>query len=197
VNLVAELDLGRVGRRPEPLEAEVERELTPEDIEFLNTNRGSRHPTLRSLRSRHHALARCIASGMKDYEASAATGYDVARISILKSDPMFQDLIWHYRDTVEAEYADLHQRLSHLSLVAAEELLDRLEDDPADISINALSELVKMGADRTGHGPQTKSQNTHLHVVNIADRLDAARRRVSANRTLELPSAVVEGPDEA
>ena len=170
-------DLQNAEARTRPLTAVVVRELEEADVALL-AERGSadtaRQP-LKKISQRHHALARNIASGMPDGEAAIVCGYTASRVSILKGDPAFQELIQFYSEDIDAQYADLHERLSALSMDAAEELLERLESDPEKISTAQLLEIVKSGADRTGHGPSS-TQNVN-HNVDIASRLANAIKR--------------------
>ena len=134
---------------------------------------------LHRLRERHHHLARCLASGMSQVEASIVTGYDQSRISILKGDPAFAELIEFYREKTDAIYAELHTTLSGLSRDAAEELRQRIEDQGHEMPVKTLIEIVKLSADRTGHGPSTKSEVNHNHTIGFADRLERARTRAT------------------
>lgn len=183
--------LGRAKRKI--VFAEV-RALERADIEMLQTERGTRAPPLKRLGDRHHALARCLASGMAETDAAIACGYVISRVSILKSDPAFKELLAFYREDTDRAYRDMHERLAGLSRDAADELHARLEEDmQADeksISIGQLLEITKMGADRTGHGPQS-SQNVNVNV-GIAAKLEQARRRVSERQASQ---AVIEQHD--
>lgn len=172
------------GRAPAPVVTTLVRELVPADLQMAATaNRGSVAPAIKRISERHHALARNLASGMKKEEAAFITGYDISRVSILLADPTFSELVEFYRREVTATYLDLHERLSGLAKDAADELSQRLEQDPDSISVGQLIEITKMGADRTGHGP---SSTTQVNVnVGLAARLEEARRRV-ASRTIEL-----------
>lgn len=157
------------------------RALDAADLSLLGEEKGSRAPALKRLGDRHHALARCLASGMTEADAALACGYVGSRVSILKSDPAFKELLAFYRDDTDRAYRDMHERLAGLSRDAVDELHTRLEEDmqaeEKKISVGHLLEIAKMGADRTGHGPQS-SQNVNVNV-GIASRLEAARRRVA------------------
>lgn len=165
------------------------RELDACDIALLAEEKGSKAPALKRLSERHHALARCLASGMEESDAAITCGYVTSRVSILKADPAFQELLAFYRGAVEAKYLDMHGVLAGLSLDAAMELRERLETDiEADekkISVTQLMELTKLGADRTGFGPQASQVNIN---VDLAGRLQAARERVALRRTEEITS---------
>lgn len=178
------LDIIRTrGRAVKPLEARVVRQMTPADLMLLGEEKGSTAPPIKRLRDRHHALARNLASGMKPGDAAIICGYDPSRVSILLGDPTFRNLVDHYRESVDAQYVQLHETLSGMSLDAALILRERMEDDPDKIKVDQLIDVIKTGADRTGYGPSTK-QDVNINV-NLADRLQEARKRV-ASRQLEL-----------
>lgn len=167
------------GRAPKPIAAAVVRELEPSDLVLLGEEKGSKPSAIKRVTERHHALARNIASGMPISEAGMLQGYSLSRVSILQSDPAFKELLEFYREDAQRPYRDLHIRLSGLALDAAEELSNRLEEEPEKVSIGQLMELTKMGADRTGHGPQSSQLNVN---VDLAGRLEAARRRVAMRK---------------
>lgn len=165
------------GRAVRAVSAAVVRPLCEADLTLLGDEKGSTAPPLKRLSERHHALARNLAGGMAPSEAAILCGYALSRVSILQADPAFRELLAFYRTDVEREYRDLHTRLSGLALDAAEELAERLETEPEAISVGQLMEVVKMGADRTGFGPQSSSTNLNVNV-DLAARLEAARKRV-------------------
>jgi hypothetical protein len=144
--------LGNLGRAA--ISATPGRDLTQADLQALEGPRGANLPrSIQRLRSSHHALARCLASGMKASQASLITGYTQNRISLLQDDPAFQALLADYRAEARDIFADLNERMNNLSLDAIEELHERLVDAPEAFSIGMLLDVVKAFADRTGHGP--------------------------------------------
>jgi hypothetical protein len=176
------------GRAPKPIHAAVVRELDRADLVLLATEKGSTSNAVKRLTERHHALARNIASGMAIGEAAVLQGYSISRVSILQTDPAFKELLNFYREDVQRPYRDLHTRLAGLSMDAAEELSNRLEEEPDKVSIGQLMEITKLGADRTGHGPQATNLNVN---VDLAGRLEAARKRVALRKL-----TVIEGDKE-
>lgn len=171
------------GRASRPLTATQVRELDSCDIALLAEERGVQAPPLKRLSERHHALARCLASGMEDGDAAITCGYVISRVSILKADPAFRELLAFYRQDVNSKYLDMHGVLAGLSLDAAMELRERLEADAQvedkTMSVGQLIELTKLGADRTGFGPQSSQLNVN---IDLASRLEAARKRVEQRR---------------
>lgn len=172
------------GRAPIALQPDVVRPLRREDLALLSSEKGVKAPPIAKLRARHHTLARLLAQGTPIVDCMAITGYERSRISILQGDPTFVELVTYYANLVEEKYLDTHARLGELTTNALEIINEKLETtDIDDISFGVLTELVKLGADRTGHGP-TSTQNTNVNV-NFANRLEEARKRV-AQRALEL-----------
>lgn len=172
-----DLDIaGVIGRKTRPLHAEVLRELTPSDIGLLATERAIKPSALQRITDRHHALARCLASGMSATEACLVTGYTPSRVSILRGDPSFEELIEFYRGDRGSQVVDLQQRMASLALDATAEIQERLELEPASVATDQLLDIVKLTADRTGNGPKSTQVNVN---VNLGDRMKAARERAS------------------
>ena len=175
------------GRAAKPVVATVVRELDAADLTLLQEEKGSKPPALKRLSERHHRLARVLASGASPGDAAIECGYDPSRVSILQADPAFQELLSFYRSAVTEKFLDMHGVLAGLSLDAAQELRDRLEAemqaDEKTMSLGQLIELTKLGADRTGFGPSSSQTNLNVNV-DLASRLEAARRRV-ASRTID------------
>lgn len=166
------------GRASKSFHVELGRDLRQSDIALLENARGIKAPEIKKLRDRHHSLARALAAGMKDYEASAITGYSISRISILKADPTFADLLSGYKAQEEAVFADFVTRAGALALEAVNELHDRLEDSPETFTHGQLLEVSKTFADRTGHAPVQRSVSVSTNV-DLGQRLAAARRRLT------------------
>lgn len=150
-----------LGNLTRSLSATYVRDLTAADIDLLNGPRGAALPRqIQKIRSSHHSLARCLASGMKPHQAAEITGYTQNRICLLQQDPAFQALLAEYREEAREIFADLNQRMNNLSLDAIEELQERLNDAPEAFSIAMLLDVVKAFADRTGHGPNSEVKLT-------------------------------------
>lgn len=175
------LDIVRTtGRAASPPSAELLRPLAEADLVLLSQEKGSKPPPLKRIRDRHHALARLLASGKSEGECAAILGYDISRVSILKGDPAFAELLHFYRTNVEAEYLSLHEQLAGVSADALILLREKLEEEGEKLSVAQLLEITRLGADRTGHGPsQTVQQNVN---INLADRLQRATERVRARQ---------------
>ena len=168
--------LRTTGTAARPLDVVVVRELTQGDVEQLNLPRSYEKSPLKRLSTRHHALARCLADGMTQIEASLVTGYTTAGISLLLTDPSFKELVRHYQDKKDASFVDLHDRLAGMAIDIHDELRDRLEEIPEDWTIGQLMEMLKLSADRSGHGP-TERREVDVNI-GLAERLERARKRV-------------------
>lgn len=171
-------DITSPGRRAKPLEAEVARPLAEADLALLATERGITQAPLKRISERHHALARNLAAGLSPAQAAAITGMCGSRISVLQGDPAFQELVTFYRGEKDAAFADMYEQLAGLSKDALLLLRERLEDTPEDFGNGMLLEIVTKLADRSGHGPASRSEVSVN--VNIASRLEEARKRARA-----------------
>lgn len=174
---MSSLGLRTTGRAKAPLSFEIDRFLTDSDLEDLQHERGTKPPQITHLRERHHALAKLIAEGKPIGEAATITRYSISRASILLGDPAFQELVEHYKGLVNDQFVDFNKKLADLAIDAATLIQERMEDEEqaAQISTGQLLSILTVGADRTGHGPSSK---TEVNVkVGLADRLAQARQR--------------------
>lgn len=149
--LFDELLLGdaRGGRRPaRPVALEVERELTEEDLEALESKDSpalsAAQGTLASISFAHHQLARLVAQGLPNPEVSLLTGYSTAYISLLKGDPAFAELLAYYALQEEAKHVDVMERMRTLGLSTMDELQRRLAEEPDGWTKRELMELAEL-----------------------------------------------------
>lgn len=191
--LLQGLGLKVKGRPDAAIPYSVDGDLTDEDLDTLLAGRDSQPNNVKKLRERHHMLARLLTNGnMTDGEVALASGFSISRISILKGDPAFIELMEFYRVKVDAKYLDMHEQLSGLSKDAVLTLRERLEDEPEAVSTRELIEMTKLGADRTGFGPSSKQE---VNVkIGLADRLAKARKRVEDGQLIDVTP--VEAQDE-
>jgi len=165
--------------RSAPLVFEACGVLDENDLVLLASSDRDTSSPLKRIRSRHHALARSLARGMRPGVAASYYGYSASRISVLQADPTFQELVAHYKDSDDVDYSKMDERLLGISVDALDELNDRLESKPDSIPTAQLMKLVELGADRMGYSPKT---TTEVNVnVGFAERLRAARQRVTEN----------------
>lgn len=156
------MDVGsaRGGRRPaEPLLCEIVRSLGEADLPLLRNppSQGSRAPTVQKLSHSHHALARELAKGtVSDAEAGLIAGYSLSRISILRGDPAFRELLVHYETQRELVFVDVLERMRLLGMNSVEELQDRLENKPEEFSARELMELTELMLVKGRAGPGSR-----------------------------------------
>ena len=157
-------------------------DLTEEDIASLAESRGSKPPAVKKLRDSHHALAKALANGLRDAEAAAVTGYQLATISILKSDPAFKELLSFYRSATVESAAIVADRFRSIALDVASAFHERVNDPEREKDISDADLIKAMGefADRAGHGKVSRTVNqSQVEVYNYADILKAARERAN------------------
>jgi hypothetical protein len=139
------------------------RDLEESDIQALwNLKPGdleSATPILKSIKSSHHMLARCLADGKSGEEAAIITGYSTSRISILQLDPAFKQLVAYYKQQVERCFVNVYERLAALGIDSIEELQKRLDEEPENFTLSQLMDLAELTLDRSGSGPTSKTQN--------------------------------------
>lgn len=162
------------------------RELTPADRQVLAEARvespGSvgHPPALKRFRDFHHAVARCVASGMNNQRVHLQTGISLARLSTLLADPAFNDLVAVYRSAGVEEFAE-YVDLATLNMIRAEREIERTLEAQADREtplslgeLRPLTELIADRADRFGYPRKQVQANLNL---NYGDRLEASRKR--------------------
>jgi DNA-binding CsgD family transcriptional regulator len=178
------------------------REVTRADLTHLQAPRPAGQ--IQSLKDSHHRLARAVASGMSNSQAAETCGMSYNRVSILKADPSFIELVAHYRTILTAEWketADPVTDYMRSNALKAEQLIsDRLDKAMEEDETIPLSQLVQVTSDRydrLGYSKVTKSVNLN---VDFAANLEAARRRsaparevktIEASPTLQPQSAPV------
>lgn len=145
---MSDIDIGPArGRRPrEDLEFIIVRGLTEDDMAELATPSplGSSPIPIQALRASHHQLAQLIAQGRPDTEVSLITGYSQSRISILKKDPSFAELLAGYKGVRERVFVDTLERMKILGLSTLDELQERLETDPERWTNRELLEMADL-----------------------------------------------------
>jgi hypothetical protein len=166
---------------------EIVRELEEADLQRLEEDRGVKSPTLRKLTDMHHSIAWMVAQGEAGYAISMTTGYSESRISILKGDPAFQELVAHYRTEIDGirrgAFIDITKKMNAGLADTIDRIHEKVLDE--DVHIRDLVDVGKFLADRSGFGPASKTTTTNLNVEMLADTLAAGRQRA-----IELSAAV-------
>lgn len=170
------------GRAKRPLFAEFDRELTQADLEALSVERGVKPPSLKRITETHHSIAQLLGQGESGASVALATGYSQSRISILRADPAFQELIAYYRsqssDTLYVHHIDSQLKGKAVYDDILEVIHDKVLEESTSMQMADLVDAGKFVGDRSGFGPSTKSTSTNLNV-NFADALAAGRQRAS------------------
>lgn len=140
------------GRRPAPVFYGEPRHLSELEIAEMWRPEVSSLPgvgRIKTLRYNHHLLAKAVAAGKTLLECSQISGMSGPRISELKNDPAFQELVSFYAEELHDVYVDVHQRMATLGTSVLEELQERFETEPEKFSKRELMDLFTTMADRS------------------------------------------------
>lgn len=138
---------------------------------------GVKNSPLLAIRHTHHRLAQYLAMGMDETRAAKLCNYNPSRVSTLKSDPAFMELLAYYTREVKEEFADFVTSAKDLSMDFLGQLRDVLETKPETLTPSMLLESIKVLADRSGNAPTMKSVNVNVNA-DVGAKLDAARARL-------------------
>lgn len=156
------------------------RSVTRADLAHLATPRSPNQ--IQTLRDNHHRMARAIAGGLSNAEVAATCGVSVGRVSLLRADPSFIDLVAHYRAVLTSEWAQADTVIEFMrtnALKAQAMISDKLDDAAVKnefLPTRDLLGIAELGLDRTGYGKVNKNININ---VDFAAKLEAARNRSS------------------
>jgi len=193
-----ELTRPPIGRASKKLVYAVGRELTSEDINKLNVERGVQKPlpSIKRLSDRHKNLARLLAAGKSDWDAALICGYAATYVSILKTDPAFIELMKIYGEERDIQFKTATEMLAGMSVDALHIIQEHMENDELmeKASLGQKLELAKFVTDRSGNGPQTSNTNINLNV-DVGNRLEAARKRLATERAAVIVAPVIETID--
>jgi hypothetical protein len=135
---------------------------------------------IKKLRFTHHLLARLLAAGLRDGDAGLRAGYSASRVSILKKDPSFANLVKSYAESEDLSFytqRDEYYDLLMANGLRAEGLIaDRLDaaESGDDIPTRELIAIARDAADRVGYGKRQTNVNVN---IDFAARLDRAIKR--------------------
>lgn len=152
--------------------------LVPEDLIGLGEQQ-PRPSVIKRLRDHHHLVARMVAEGRRTGEIARETGLCLSRVSILKSDPAFQQLVEMYRINLnqlqELAFYDCERKRALLKANAYDHLNERYEDEPENITpAEALAHL------EFAEGKVSKNLNLNVELEPLADRHERHRRHIEA-----------------
>lgn len=132
---------------------------------------------LKAIRNTHHRLAQLLAMGMDETKAAVLCNYSVTRVSILKNDPAFAELLNYYAGQVEVEWADFVSTAKELSVDFLGHLQQQLDESPEKFTPSLTLEAIKTLADRSGNAPVARAVNVSVQT-NLGDRMAAAEARM-------------------
>lgn len=169
-----------------PINLEVLRELTPEDLTAKKVPATVVRRDLDQVRAIHHAQARMLAQGLKVGMVAASLGTSRATLESLLQDPTFQDLVSYYRDQLDVVYISMHDKAALVARMALGELQERLEVTPSKFSDNQLRELAIAMMDRTELPPKASAnQATTAPVITFNFGGIAERKSEAPQVTIE------------
>lgn len=146
---------------------------------------GARVVTVKALRHTHHRLAQLLAIGTDEGVAGKLCNYTANRVSVLKADPAFQELLAYYADEAHQEWrnqwGDFVSASKGLTMDLLGHLQQMLDENPERFTPAETREAIKVLADRTGHAPVQKSLNVNVNT-DMATRMQAARARLQDHR---------------
>lgn len=179
-------NFGRAGQdrvvNPQELVLEVS-ELTEEHVAAAHAHLAAGAPSLgtemslKSIRATHHRLAQVLALGMDETKAARLCNYDKSRVSQLKRDPAFAELMAYYSTNVEVEMMEFVSAAKELTLDFLGKLQQDLDETPEKFTPHLTLEAIKVLADRTGHAPVQKSIAVNVNA-DVGSRLNAAKERL-------------------
>jgi hypothetical protein len=144
-------------------------------------------------------MAQLFACGLRPKEVAELTGYSLARVSVLRSNPAFEDLVDQKRGLDEDEIRDgmqaYYQIILENGLKAERKLADKLDDDDEteELSVRELISISRDSADRVGLSKRTVQTNISVDFAQMLDRAIARTRTVreieaKALKPIESPS---------
>lgn len=148
-------------------------------------------PSLAKLRQIHHEIARLLASGLSEADVAASTGYSLSRISILKSDPSFKELLAYYSARSEEVFIDVRKRLAMLGTDAVAELQDRLDFKSDSLTNTQLIEITKATLDRAGFNPVAKTES--VSVLLTGEELQKMKQNLGGGNNVRVVESLSQG----
>lgn len=162
----------------------LKRPLTPTDLSALERapvdGRG-----IKKLRGSHHRVALLLAAGYREQQVAEMVGYSPQRVTTLKQDPAFADLMAYYQNEVDEntrEELDLYYSIAIANRIKSARMigdkLDAIEDAGLDtVSLRELVTVHSDFADRTGYPKRSVAVNVN---VDFAAQLEKAVKRSAA-----------------
>jgi hypothetical protein len=130
-------------------------------------------PPLKKARAIHHKQAQLLAAGHSNEEVASIIGTTSARISLLRNDPTFRELIAFYSDQSAEIELETHKRIQNTLIdvleLSANEIQQRLEDDTqrARMPLGELRRTAEFAADRSIAPPRATQQGSTMPPARI------------------------------
>lgn len=162
-------------------------DITPEHVDAIakhiesGETLGVRAPSLKAIRHTHHRLAQLLAGGMDETRAGRLCNFDPTRVSVLKADPAFAELLAYYSEQVEDEFVEFVVAAKELSMDFLQHVQQQLDEAPEKFTPQLALEAIRTLADRSGNAPVSKSIAVNINQ-GMGDKLEAARQRAKAAR---------------
>ena len=177
-----ELHRGAIAKPPRILSVRV---LTREDLARLKGEKRVM-PRVKSFRDTHHRLARLCATGMRTEEILRITGYSYQRLSSMRMDPAFQQLIAEYRGKVTEAFVESQDEFYETATSnmlrmerQVEEHLDKADEDGDLIPLQTLFKGIGDRADRFGYSKKTINTNINYDFAKRMEQTMASQGRGS------------------
>lgn len=146
----------------------------------LTSTQKSDEKDVQSLRARHHGVARLLAEGVPESIVAEMSGYDAAYISTLKLSPAMIQLIEFYRAPKTDAAKMVAEKLRVIADMSIEHIRKKLEEKGDDLTISDLTAVAKLGADRSGNGPNSTVTNVQEHRLVADDEMKELMRTTRA-----------------
>lgn len=166
------------------------RQKPKQDPATSNGIRNGKLKSVESLKDSHHMLARLFAIGLTNGEVAERAGYSISRVSILRNDPLFNELVQGYIAMVDDQFiesVDEYFRLAEAARIKSMRMINDKLDTEEDLSISELMKIHDSAADRTGYPKRTVATNIN---IDFAARLDQAISRSNKAKVINQPAAL-------
>ncbi len=167
-----------------PVEISDIRVLSRADLHVLAEKRPGQ--VVQTLRDSHQRMARAVAMGLSNSEVAGLCGCSLTRVSMMRGDPAFKELVAHKRAMIDVEWAvEADAVVGYLrdnALKAQAMLSDKLDaamEQNEFLPTRDLLGIAELGLDRTGYGKVNKNVNIN---VDFAKQLEDARKRSASLR---------------
>lgn len=168
------LHRGKLARTPKIVSV---RPLTREDMVQLKSQPRA-VPRPKAMRETHHRMARLVAAGLRNDDILSRTGYSYNRLSTLRQDPAFMELVAAYREKVDEAFlsgVDEFYETSTSNMLRAERMIEQKLDDAEETNelptLKDLMSLTSDRADRFGYGKKSTQRNENVDFAAMMEQI--------------------------